>query len=186
MEACDMPRGEHEEAKRSWLCGECLQAKPGIGPIDVRIDEAIPRRIALTFVSGTTVGLCKEVFLDALVGWSTAQEELHLGQVRSADGESVPGWVSFRGKKRVAIRGSKNVAYRRCGTCGQGVYFAMGKRYLFPSPGEGTMFESNLGGLVIPEAVLDPKEAKKWPGTYVERLEVLKAPLDGLGVLEGY
>ena len=137
----------------------------------------------LTFVMGAGVPIILRRFLDAL-GAEIIERDLALGAVLDPRGEPVQDWVTFCGRRRLIIRGSKNVSYRECGDCGRHVYFAMGKRYLFPSPpNDATIFESDLFGLVVPGLLYERLQVREWRGLTIDELPVLSAPLDSLGEL---
>ena len=152
MNPCFLAEDAYAEAKRSWLCSGCCSPKPGFGAVDARLQEA-PKDKPLNFVMGCGLPVAYGKFLDRL-GESLVERDLSLGQVFGPDGTRLEDWVTFRGRRRLIIRGSREVSYRRCTECGRDVYFAMGKRYLYPNPPQDVaLFESDLFGLVLPEEI---------------------------------
>ena len=182
MDGCDLTKEADAEARHSWLCTGCNSPKPDIGAIDVRI-RATPGKEPLNAVGGWGVGIASKAFLDA-IGTNLAQRELYLGRVYGPDGKELTEWATFRGKHRLIVRGSKNVSHRRCTECGRDVYFAMGKKYLYPSPPPSvSLFGANLVGLVVTEDVFSRSGIEKWQGIYIDKLCVADVPKDSLGEL---
>lgn len=109
------------------------------------------------------------------------QRDLYLGNVFGPNGNVLDDWVTFRGRHRVIVRGSKNVSYRKCNVCGRHVYFAMGSRYLFPQPtSDASIQESDLFGLVVTPQVMARVTVSRWPNLGVEELKVAENPKDAL------
>jgi hypothetical protein len=144
--------------------------------VEVQLQE-MPRKDALTFVSGCGVPIARRDLLQELVGEALASD-LWLGRVLDADGKEHSGWVTFRGRHPVIVRGSKNVSHRVCGECGRNVYFATGSRYVCPPPPTGIkVFETDLLGL----AVLGPvMPSRPWLGVSFEPLPIRERAADGL------
>lgn len=180
MNPCSMPREEYERARASWLCTGCAGPRLGTGIVDVTIQETHPVDAPLTFVSGCGVGLVHQELLVTL-GADSVRKDLLLGRVFGPSGSEIEGWSTFRGRRRLAIRGTSNVGLRRCAVCGRQLYFATGKRYLFPAPPSGiTIFESHLWGLVIDSDLMRSISVGAWPKLEVEELKIRKEPSDDL------
>ena len=183
MSPCTLEKSTYAEAVEAWLCTGCGAPKPLIGPIDVQIQEDCPSDVPLTFVNGCGVVIARHDFVAAL-GAGRVQADLMLGTVRGPSGKEMSDWVTIRGRRQLIVRGSKNVSYRRCESCGRHVYFAMGGRYLFPTPVAGVFIhESDLYGLVVTPDVLEGMSLTRWPKLGVEKLRVLSQPKDSLGDL---
>jgi hypothetical protein len=151
--------------------------------VSIVIDRSSLKAKLLTFVSGLSVGLMNEKLLGLLDSQSVSTD-LILDPVYDLDGVLVEEWKAFRAKERVIIRGSKNVTCRVCTECGRNVYFAMGKRYLFPAPsGKRRILGSDLYGLVIPQNDFDRFERKELTGVTIDKLEVREVANDGLGAI---
>jgi hypothetical protein len=113
------------------------------------------------------------------------QADLILGRVFGPSGKMMMDWVTVRGRQRLIIRGSTNVSYRRCDLCRRHVYFAMGKRYLFPAPDADFLIsESDLYGLVVDPTVPLDLDLGRWSSLGRELLKVLPKPMDSLGELK--
>jgi hypothetical protein len=99
-------------------------------------------------------------------------------------GQLLEDYVTFNGKHRIIVRGTKHVSARICDVCGRQFYFSMGRQYLCPQPTEGvTMFHKGSSGLVVTEEIFARVNVKQWRGLACVRLPVLSAPQDGLGEL---
>jgi plasmid stabilization system protein ParE len=183
MDPCFLSSDADAEAGRSWLCTGCCNPKPGMTALDATL-QGVPRRSEpLNFVMGCGLPIASTALLSAL-GDDLVRRELYLGRVYGPDGKELSGWVTFRGKLRLIIRGSKHVAYRRCGLCGRDVYFAMGRGYLYPAPPPGlSVFESHLRGLVLTEDVYLASDIKESRKLRIDKLMVPRAPKDSLGEL---
>lgn len=182
MDGCDLTKEADSDARRSWLCTGCNSPKPGVGAIDVRI-RAVPGKEPLNAVVGWGVPIASKAFLDA-IGNDLVQRELYLGRVYGPGGQELTEWATFRGKYHLIVRGSENVSHRRCAECGRDVYFAMDKKYLYPSPPPGvSLFESHMCGLILAEDVFSRSGIEKWPGLWIDKLSVADAPEDSLGEL---
>jgi hypothetical protein len=175
-----MLKEEYERARDSWLCSGCASPKPGVGSIDVRIQEEGPGDVPLTFVSGCGIGLVHQEFLIEL-GADNVAQDLLLGTVFGPSGNEIEGWSTFRGRHKLVIRGTSNVGLRQCSVCGRNIYFATGKRYLYPLPSPSVrIFESHLWGLVIGKNLMQSISLHAWPKLGVEKLKVLEKPIDRL------
>jgi len=182
LSPCSLTDAGYTVACETWLCPGCCAPLPGTNALDVQLDHT-PHDGPLNFVNGCGVPVALWTFLDA-IGKEVVQHELMLGRVYGPDGTTLQEWATFRGKQRLIIRGTNNVSHRRCSDCGRHVYFAMGRRYLFPEPPDGVeIFESDLFGLVLSQHLYSQIEMSKWTNISVDELPVLKAPNDSLGDL---
>ena len=172
---------EMSKARRSWLCTGCVLPLPGTGPIDIHIQEDKPDS-ALSFVSGCGVSVARRDLL-GLFGQERMDRDLILGEVMDSDGVILDDWITFMGRTRCPIRGTKNVSLRRCEDCGRILYFATGKRHICPVSSQGhELWESDLNGLVVPEELYD---SISFPGAVLKRvsssrLEMVTDTRDGL------
>jgi hypothetical protein len=179
MDPCSPLKTAYVEATSTWLCAGCVRPKPDVGPVDAHIQERAPEG-PLNFLSGCGVPLARKSFLFAF-GDERIKRDLRLGEVFGPDGHRLDDWVTFRGKRRLIVRGSKHASYRVCPNCGRDVYFAMGTRYLYPEPPKNVeLFESDLGGLILPESIATELNIGELAGVTCERLKALGQPKDGL------
>lgn len=183
MDPCALTKDALVHARKSWLCGGCGAPKPGIAEVDVQIDTDPIGLSPLNFVNGTSVPLARKSFLFQL-GFDLLRNQMHIGKVIDSKGNVLDEWVTFRGRERVIVRGSKNVFHRVCDLCERHVYFAMGKRYLYPAPSsDAAVMESDLFGLVLSEDQFAKVIVNEREGLTVDELPVLPKPLDSLGNL---
>jgi hypothetical protein len=183
MNPCYQTKQSHAEAIGVSLCASGLHPRPGIKAIDVWLQERAPRDKPLNFVYSSGVGLIHKELLE-LIGEEIVQRDLYIGRIVGDRGNEITDWVTFRGRREVIIRGSRDAGYRVCKECGRTLYYAAGKRYLYPAPpADVTIFESHLSGLVVPPEVCERVPTKKWRMLGIEKLPVLDLPTDGLGVL---
>jgi hypothetical protein len=182
MRPAALSDGAYSAAVETWLCPGCAAPKPSIGVVDVQI-EARPLDAPLTFISGCGLLLAHHHLLEAFSAENVASD-LMLGTVKDLSGDIMSDWVTVRGQRRLIVRGSDDVSYRRCNVCGRHVYFAMGEKYLFPEPPTNvSIFESSLGLVVTRDAIDDDVVFEGWPNLEVKRLKVLAVPKDSLGDL---
>lgn len=185
MDPCALAKDALARAQGAWLCPGCGAPKPGVGAVDVQLDHNPASGSPLNFVHGTGVPLARKSLLFRL-GLDVVQRQMYLGNVLDARGRTLDDWVSFRGGQRIIVRGSKSVSHRNCAVCGRHIYFAMGKRYLYPAPpSDLTVMESDLFGLVLSEKLFSKLAFDEWAGLTVDMLPVLAKPLDSLGDLTG-
>jgi hypothetical protein len=183
MRPCYETKAGHAEAMRTILCRGCGYPKAGVKAVDVLLQGHSPRDKPLNLLFASGVGLIHRELLD-LIGKDVVNRDLYLGQVTDNRGKVLVDWATFRARKKVVVRGSKEAEYRRCPDCGRILYHAAGTRYLFPAPPEGsTVFESDLSGLVVPAAIYERVSQKRWRRLGVDELPVLEEPIDGLGEL---
>ncbi len=183
MNPCTMVKHVYAQARRTWLCTECGNPREPRS-IDLAIQEQDPDNTPLNMVSGCSVGIARKDFLLSL-GEQIVRHHLHLGQVSGPDQRPIDNWLTFVGRHRIIVRGSKNATVRRCGECGTNVYFAMGKRYLYPQPPPGiSIFDAGFGGLVVTQDVLDQTKLTTWRKLDCTKLPLLVVPKDGLGDLK--
>ena len=180
MTSCDITKQDYENARKTWLCAGCLSPKPDIKTIDIILDDEKPENSPLNFINGTNLGIANKDFLLAL-GEGEVQNNLNLGKIFNCNGVLLDKWVTFIGKQRIIVRGSKNAGCRRCVECGRLLYFATGKQYLCPQPPQGvSIFDSGHGGLVVTEDIAKRIVLNKWPKLTCEELSVFDSPKDGL------
>ena len=183
MSACAFTEEYYEYARSTWLCAECGSPMPGTTSVDVRIQERTPPEKPLTFVH--CVPIIHRALLNS-IGLELVRTYLYIGKVFGPTGMELEDWVTFRGHQRVIVRGSKSASYRQCCNCGQILYFAMGKRYLYPRPADdAAIYESDLSGLVVRPELLRRVHAERWPQLGVEKLPVVGVPWDNLPELVG-
>jgi hypothetical protein len=184
MHPCFATKQSHAEALQGWLCSGCLDPKPGVHAVDVCLQDRVPRDKPMNLVHGWGVGLIHRELLD-LLGDDIVEQDLYIGRIVGARGNVVTDWVTFRGRRGVIVRGSSDdAACRVCDQCGRNIYYAGGKRYLYPAPPcDATIFESHLSGLVVPPKVYERVATKKWRRLGIDKLPVLDQPTDGLGVI---
>lgn len=183
MEPCDLTDAAYEAARRSWLCTGCCRPRPEIEAIDVEVYPEGLRKVKLTFINGCLLPLVHRDVLDCFHE-AEIERYLGLGNVYDPEGRRIDAWWTFIAKYRVLVRGTKHATYRRCSDCGRGVYFAMGRKYIFPAPSQEVLIFGTSAGIVLPQWRFEELPVKCWPGVEVERLPVLDEPKDSLGVLD--
>jgi hypothetical protein len=182
MDGCYLTAEANEEARRSWLCSGCNSPKPGVQAIDVQLSH-VPGTEPLNSAVEWGVPIASRKFLDS-IGSDVVEQQLYLGRVLGPDGNELEEWVTFRGKHRQIVRGSKEVSCRQCPDCGQTLYFAMDKSYLYPGPPEAvTLFESDMCGIVLSEDLFTRSGIQKQRGIWIDKLHVATTPKDSLGEL---
>lgn len=181
-EPCHLTKDVYAEALNSWLCSGCAAPRPGIEAVDVQLSLSPSKDSPLNFVFGASVPIARNGFLFRLP-IDVLRRDLYLGKVLNARGKVLDDWVTFRGRRRVIVRGSEHASYRVCDVCGRYVYFAMGKKYLFPAPPSDAVILQGIYGLVLPKNLFNELHVDDWPGLYVDELPILAEPLDGLGDL---
>jgi hypothetical protein len=183
QEACSIEKACHAEAHRTWLCTGCASPKPGTKELDATVQNESMEGPPLNFVFGCDLGVARKEFLFAF-GENVVRHHFYLGRLSRDDGTPFDDWVTFRGKHRIFVRGSKHAQYRQCTLCGRRLYFALGKHYLYPQPPAGvTIFDTGNGGLVLTEDLVQGVTINKWRKLEFLKLPILDAPLDGLGDL---
>ena len=182
MHPCELTSDAYAEANRTWCCQGCSSPKPGVEIVEARLVEE-PRDPPLNAVAACFLPIAYRPFLERFPRDIVARD-LHTGPVYGPDGRLLRDWVTFRGRKRVFVRGSKHATARKCPECGRDIYFAMGKKYLSPSPPDDTtLFESDGCGLVLAFEVFRTLDLGKWKKLEVCKLKILDPPPDGLGEL---
>ena len=182
-DTCVLTHESRRHAIGSWLCGGCNVPRPCTTHIDLQLMDANPLP-PLDFVSGCGVPLIHRDLLTQLPQASLTSE-LWVGKASDATGRDMDDWRTVRGRNRIIVRGSSHVSHRVCVVCKRDVYFAMGHRYLYPAPPNSvSVFESDLFGLVLSEAVFRSLDLSAWPWLRPEHLDVSLTPKDGLGTLE--
>jgi hypothetical protein len=182
---CSINESSLAEAEKTWLCRGGNGVKPSVTTVDVNIQENTPGKDPLNIVSGTGVAIARRDFLGE-VGEAEVRNHFWLGRVLLPGRKEASDWTTYRGRKRLIIRGSKNVAHRYCPECGQFLYYAAGPRYLCPTPpSDVNIFESDLQGLVLTKEVFVRLALRKWTKLFIEKVPVPTQPRDGLPVLIG-
>lgn len=181
---CTMEKGFFGGSGPDWLCTGCAAPRPEVQSVDVCIQERrLNPKAPLSFVFGYGVGIAHLGLLDEL-GIEQVASDLWLGVVLDDERRPFKDWVTLRGRQRAIIRGSKDVSNRICQVCGRNIYYAGGKRYLYPEPKSAhQIIETDLRGLLVPPEILPQGLRERWPKLGIETLSVRLAPEDGLGQL---
>lgn len=180
MNPCSMVKPAYEQARRTWLCTGCAFPKADTKEVDATIQEEKPDNTPLNMISGCGVGIARKDFLFSF-GEDLVRQHLYLGQVFAPDKRPLESWVTFVGRHRIIVRGSKNAGVRRCAECGRNAYFAMGQLYLYPLPPEGvSIFDAGNGVLVVTEQLVRQLNLNAWRKLDCTRLFVPDYPEDGL------
>jgi len=186
MHPLEMVAGQYKQALKTWLCPACKSPRPGTKQIDVVVERmSAGGKAALNLVMGTDVAVARRDLLLSL-GTERVSRDLYVGTVALRDGSLIDGLVTFRGRRSMLVRGSKNVSYQCCVECGKALYFStIGNRYLVGQPPLGAeIFESQMWGLIFSNEVAKGLDLAKWDRITHEVLPVLPVPIDGLGHLD--
>jgi hypothetical protein len=168
------------EAKATGVCPDCGAPKPGTAAVDATLQSRPSDECPINFVFGFGLGVARRDFLQSL-GGEVVDNCLYIGRVFRQGTGPIADWVTFHGKHRIIVRGSKHAGVRRCSECAEPVYFSLGKQYLCPRPGENIeMFYRVPGGLVITEALVQRIQANRWRELIIRKLPVLDTPRDGI------
>ena len=183
MDPCSLTKSSYDQARNTWLCTGCCAPKPCVRELDATL-QAAPSDKPINFVQGCGLGVAYKPFLDRFP-IDVVSRELYIGRVFGPDGQLLPDWVTIRGKNRLIVRGTAHAGVRKCDQCGRDVYFAIGKKYLYPRPPDFvTIFESSGGGgIVVLESLLETIDVAGWRTLDIEVLPVVDEPADGFGEL---
>lgn len=194
MDACNLTKSARADAERTWRCPSCGSPRPGTEAIDVQIEQSEIKDGPLNLVFDG-VALALRSFL-AQLGKDVINRDLMLGRVFGPDGNELEEWCTYRSRREIIVRGADeragpdypvyNVCYRCCNACGHILYGALLDKYhyLYPTPPQDAEVFQDSRSLVVPDYLFSRLEVPKKARIYVDRLEVLDAPLDGFGVLE--
>lgn len=183
MDACNLTREARKLAPSEWKCEGGIHAKPDIGPINVHISHHRIGDKPLNFVTDG-VHLALRSFLNQF-GQEILARDLILGKVFGPDGRLNDEWVTYRGRRRIIVRGSHCTGCRTCDVCGRTLYSFKGEPYLYPTPpSDADVFEANVMGMVISESIFSHLVMSPKSKIAVSRVEVIDPPLDGLGTLD--
>jgi len=180
---CFLTKEATSIANSTWRCAGCSAPKPYVTSIDVQL-ETTPKGKPLNFVFGDAVTVAYKPFLMRFTE-RLVERDLYLGRVYGPKGNLITDWVTIRGRKRLIIRGTKEAGFRRCDQCGQDVYSALDHTYLYPQPpNDIVIFErAGGGGLIVPEEMFSVLDISEWHQLYIDELQVMDPPPDGLGEL---
>lgn len=184
MDPSYQQKSAHADAMRTTLCTGCAFPRPNAGAIDVWLqEERAPRDKPLNFLCGCGIGLIHQELLEMLVGVDI-DRDLFLGRVFNRHDRECLEWRSFHGRHTVTVRGSKEAEHHRCEVCGRSIYFARGKRYLYPAPStDATILCTDEAGLLVHAEIAARVKIRKWRKMKVERLPIPAVPPDGFGLL---
>ena len=155
MDPCFLTKELYSIADKTWLCTGCNYPKRDVKGIDITIQGKMIENRPLNVVMGAGIPVAKKEFLFSF-GEDIIERDLYLGKIFNEDGMLMEEWVTFRGKRKLIVRGVIEAGYRTCKKCNRNCYFAMDKKYLYPEPPQDTfLFENSLFGLVFPEALYE-------------------------------
>ena len=185
MNPCCMAKTVYAQARETWLCTGCASPKPNTEAVDLTLQNKKPDNTPLNLVSGCGVGIARKDFLFSF-GEELVRQHLYLGKVFGLNDRPMENWLTFIGRHKIIVRGSKNVALRRCCQCGRNVYFGMRPLYLYPQPQEGvSIFDAGDGILVISSDLVTRINLNQWRKLDCTELPVLQVPNDGVADLKG-
>lgn len=131
---------------------------------------------------GAGIGVAQWEFLAAF-GEDRIKKNFWLGRLFTEELGEMKGWVTFRGKQVLIVRGKSNVKYRYCDDYGNFLYYAAGSRYLFPAPSSHIdIFGSHLGGLVITSKVFEGLTLFRWSKLNIQKRPVTSKAYDGITI----
>lgn len=171
---------EHHEENPpglALLCPDCPGIKPGVESINLPLETAQSR--SPVFMSRFShVGLITRDFVE-LLGRKLVSQHLHLGKV-ILQGREILGLETFTGRFRNIIRGSRNPQFRKCGTCNQPSYFAVGDQYLSRAELCDVPISTDGHYLIVRDEVMDRIDRNRWNWLEILKLPVLETVRDGM------
>jgi len=164
------------------FCLECSLPTAESLAIDVHVEERNAYKDLMSGVSGKGLIVAKDEFIELFPDEIGAQ--IFIGKLFNPDGKNIAGISTINCHKRLVVRGTKNVSYRRCPSCNRLIYFASGRRYLCPSPEDPSgIYVTDLAGLVVNSDLFGSiSSGLVAEDINIEELNVLVEPLDGLPV----
>ena len=186
MNPCCLTKELYAIADETWCCTGCKYPNRGVKAVDVTIQDNEIENRPINVVMGCGIPIAKREFLFSF-GKNIVEKDLYLGKVFAENGSIMEDWITYRGKRKVIIRGTKHAAFGKCEKCGRNCYFAMGSRYLYPEPAQDTLlFESDLCGLVFHEELYNKINLGRVKKFIIDKLPVLEYPKDGFVELTSF
>lgn len=181
---CTVEPQELARLEKFAICSSCHGPRGYHNPIHVRIEQKKGVHKPLDTAVNRFPGLILRSLLETF-DRSAVEQDLYLGNVFGPDNELLEQWATYHGRRRLIVRGTQDVACRVCEVCQQTLYYASGKRHLFPTPPEDTqIFESDLAGLIFREDAFRKLDFRAWRRkVYIDELPIADESLDGLGEL---
>ncbi|WP_107497165.1 hypothetical protein [Thalassobius sp. I31.1] len=190
---CETGWNEAEMQAKQWYCNECGRLKTALGALDFKISSKKMPSTPLASAAWDQMQFVRTDFL-ALFDELAVRRDLMLGTLLGPDDKPIEGWVTWRGRHQLQLRGTKGRdfngpgakynGYSYCKTCGLLRYTALGKPFLNPAPNSDVTFlESNLSGLIIPYEVFETIDMPGLRNVGIEQVPVLSPPPDGFGDL---
>lgn len=167
-----------EEAHKGLLCRECRRPRSNDAPTQLIIDDYSLRPSPITAGMGD-VTFAKKSLL-ALIEVDDISRYLHMGAVRTYDGELLKDWVYLYGVDKIILRGTREAGFRTCPLCNHTLYSAQGAEYLYPAPpADIPIFQTDTCGLLIDARYLDRSRLPKarWLGSQI--IKIADKPRDG-------
>jgi hypothetical protein len=190
IDGSDGAKSDEELVAEGWWCHACRSPKPETGAIDFQIIQKKPVNSPICSAAYFGVRFARRDFL-ALLGEENVATDLLLGTLMGPAGEVIEDWVTVRARHNLIVRGGLSVGFehfvgsRLCEVCGNRIYSAYAPNYLYPAPDPTVqIFQSQLGGLVVPYDLFAPLGLKRKRGFGIETLKILDKPRDKLGELK--
>lgn len=185
----DLDFRNRQELGYGFICKDCRTIKPDPGNIGTVIIQGVIDDAPFGVIDAG-LGLARREFLFSL-GDDIVERYFHLGNVVTYKGKPLDNWVAYRAKHLYVVRaGMEHVGFRRCKTCGNFFYVAMGEPYLCPAPprsievfGEGGVSTAFVATHDLAMKMKEIVEKKKWRRVEFTELPIIDAPRDGLGQL---
>jgi hypothetical protein len=155
--------------------------------IDIWVDHT-PGSPALNFAGPPFVAIARKDFLE--VFQPEASQAFHFGRVLDSDGNPMERYLTYISEKPIAVRGKPYEKSSFCPKCRRFRYYPIpppeGEQYVLADDiAGGSIFETNLGDLLLRDKLAARIKGKKWPGIYVGKMPVRSAPIDGLDPFPG-
>jgi hypothetical protein len=150
--------------------------------VDIWVDHS-PGSGALNFAGPPFVRIARRDFMDLFQ--PDAGEIFHLGRVLDSKGKPMERYLTYVSEKPIAVRGKPYEKSSFCPECGRFRYYPIpppeGEQYvLADAVASGSIFETNLGDLLLRDKLAARIKGKKWPGIYVGKMPVRSKPIDGI------
>jgi hypothetical protein len=163
-----------------WKCRTCGDPKPTVQHVNIRIAENKPHAKILNFIQGGTIIINKGILRP--IPENIISRDLYLGNLIMEDGLVNNEWATLRGRKKLIVRGTNDVACRICEECKQVFYYSSDSRYLYPAPDDNIdIYESDNYGIIVNEYIYNNIHPLL-VGVVVKQIQATTVSPDGMEV----
>lgn len=150
--------------------------------LDIHLNDS-PGSDSLSVAGPPFVAIARKDFFEVLQ--PEVSQAFHFGRVLDSDGNPMERYLTYITERPIPVRGRPYEKSSFCPECGRFRYYPIpppeGEQYvLADAVASGSIFETNLGDLLLRDKLAARIKGRKWPGIYLGKMPIRSDPIDGV------